>query len=59
MMSDRGLGRSDFLPGLKDSRWHARQNQLLAALPAPDYERLRRALVPVALPFGRVVCDAG
>jgi CRP-like cAMP-binding protein len=47
------------LPGLKDSRWHARQNQLLAALPAPDFERLHRALVPVALPFGRVLCDTG
>jgi CRP-like cAMP-binding protein len=61
MMSapDRVTGGSDLLPALRQSRWHARQNRLLAALPATDYERLHRALVPVALPLGRVLCDAG
>ena len=36
-----------------------RQNQLLAALPAADYERLLPHLEPVALPLGLVVFESG
>jgi CRP-like cAMP-binding protein len=36
-----------------------RQNQLLAALPAADYERLLRYLEPVTLPLGLVVFESG
>ena len=36
-----------------------RQNHLLAALPADDYERLLPHLEPVALPPGRTVHEAG
>ena len=42
-----------------DLRWHARQNQLLAALPSVDFERLRPALEPIALPLGLIVREAG
>ena len=36
-----------------------RQNQLLAALPAADYERLLPHLEPVAMPLGLVVFESG
>ena len=36
-----------------------RQNQLLAALPAEDYERLLPHLEPVTLPLGQVVFESG
>jgi CRP-like cAMP-binding protein len=36
-----------------------RENQLLAALPGPDYERLLPELELVALPLGAVVYEAG
>ena len=41
------------MPGKSD------QNQLLAALPPADYERLRVALEPVELPLGLVVFESG
>jgi len=41
------------------TRWHARQNRLLAALPGADYERLWPLLELVALPLGEPVCEAG
>src|SRR5512141_2944802 len=53
------MARHEFLRVPQDLRWHARHNQLLAALPAPDCERLRHTLEPVALPLGHVLGEAG
>jgi CRP-like cAMP-binding protein len=39
--------------------WQPRHNRLLAALPPADYERLRRALQPIAMPSGQILCEAG
>ena len=36
-----------------------RQNHLLAALPAADYERLLPRLVPVAMPLGQAIYEPG
>ncbi|HET9977246.1 MAG TPA: Crp/Fnr family transcriptional regulator [Burkholderiaceae bacterium] len=36
-----------------------RDNQLLAALPAPEYERWQPALEPVALALGQVIYESG
>jgi CRP-like cAMP-binding protein len=41
------------------TRWHARQNALLATLPDADYERVWPLLELVALPRGESVCEAG
>jgi len=40
-------------------RHSPRQNRLLAALPAEDYERLRPHMTPVELPLGEVVYESG
>ncbi len=55
----RGIGRHEVSRDPEDHRWYARQNQLLAALPSADYERLRRVLEPVALPLGLALSEAG
>ena len=46
------------MPAMPASQ-HPRQNQLLAALPAPDYERLQVHLEFVKLPLGMVVFESG
>lgn len=54
------IGRREDPRGSRDDpRWQARQNRLLAALPVADFNRLRRTLEPVALPLGRILCEAG
>jgi CRP-like cAMP-binding protein len=55
----QGQDRRASLHAANGTRWHARQNRLLAALPAADYERLWPLLELVALPLGEPVCDAG
>ncbi|MBE0620307.1 MAG: Crp/Fnr family transcriptional regulator [Burkholderiales bacterium] len=46
-------------PGARFARHTPRQNQLLAALPPQDYERLLPGLQPVSLPLGCTVHNAG
>ncbi len=54
-----GVTRLSAWIGRRSLPWQPRHNQLLAALPAADYERIRRALAPIDLPSGHVVCDVG
>jgi CRP-like cAMP-binding protein len=55
----REIGRHAISYESQDRHSRARQNQLLAALPAADYTRLRRSLEPVVLPLGHILCEAG
>jgi CRP-like cAMP-binding protein len=43
----------------RNAAWPYAQNQLLAALPPADRERLSRVLLPVTLPAKHVICEAG
>ena len=54
-----GVTRLSAWIGRRGVPWQPRHNQLLAALPAADYERIRRALEPIDMPSGHVVCDVG